>query len=116
MKLSDLGALPKDENGPAFAEPWEAQAFAVAVMLHEAGAFTWNEWAEALGAQIQAHPARSYYECWLAALEGLTEAKGLISMAERHNRIDDWDEAARATPHGQPIELSRLSRARGTAR
>ncbi len=95
------------EEEPVFAEPWEAQAFAMAVKLNEAGHFTWAEWAEALGAELAAHPHENYYECWLAALEELVERKGLMSAAERLRRVNEWDRAARATPHGQPIVLSR---------
>ena len=29
-----LPALPRDHEGPVFAEPWQAQAFAMAVRLH----------------------------------------------------------------------------------
>ena len=116
MQLSDLDSLPRDESGPVFAEPWEAQAFAMAVRLNEAGVFTWREWAEALGAEIHAQPERGYYDSWLAALERLVEAKGLIGTSERLERIAAWDEAARATPHGQPIDLSRSWPARGTPR
>ena len=107
MKLSDSTAIPKDDDGPIFAEPWEAQAFAMAVKLHEAGVFTWNEWAEMLGAQLKAEPQRPYYESWLTAFEKLVEAKGVMTEPERLARIDAWDEAARATPHGRPIVLSR---------
>lgn len=95
------------EAEPVFAEPWEAQAFAMAVKLNEAGHFTWSEWAETLAAELAAHPNESYYECWLAALEVLVERKGLTSSSERARRVDEWDRAARATPHGQPIVLSR---------
>ena len=107
MKLSESERLPKDGDGPVFAEPWEAQAFAMAVKLNEAGVFGWSEWAETLGAELKGHPARPYYESWLAALERLVEAKGVLSEQERLARIDAWDRAAKATPHGQPIELSR---------
>jgi nitrile hydratase accessory protein len=93
------------EQEPAFREPWEAQAFAMAVKLNEAGHFTWNEWAEVLGAEIAAHPNRAYYENWLSAFEDLLERKNLMSSAEREHRIQEWDQAARATPHGKPIEL-----------
>ena len=65
-------------DGPVFAEPWEAQAFAMAVKLNEAGVFAWNEWAETLGAELKAQPERPYYESWLAALEKLVEAKGVM--------------------------------------
>ena len=107
MKLSDTPSIPKDDDGPVFAEPWEAQAFAMAVKLHEKGVFTWHEWAETLGAELKAEPQHPYYESWLAALEKLVEAKGVMSEAERHARVDAWDRAARATPHGQPIVLNR---------
>ena len=60
-----------------------------------------------MGREIKAQVARSYYECWLAALERLVEEKRLMSEAERLARIDAWDRAAKATPHGQPIEVVR---------
>ena len=88
-----------------FNEPWEAQAFAMAVSLHEKGLFSWKEWAAALAQEISADSSRSYYESWLATLEKLVEAKKVMSEAERLARIDAWDQAARATPHGKPIEL-----------
>ena len=105
--------LPRDEQGrPVFREPWEAQAFAMAVRLHEAGHFTWNEWAQALAEEIQAAQAAgdpdlgdTYYRHWLAALERLVTAKRLVSMQELAQRKAEWAEAARATPHGAPIEL-----------
>ena len=107
MKLADSERLPKDSDGPVFAEPWEAQAFAMAVKLNEAGVFGWGEWAEALGAELKAHPFRPNYESWLAALERLVEAKGVMSESERLARVAAWDRAAKATPHGAPIDLSR---------
>ena len=107
MKLFDSERLPKDADGPVFAEPWEAQAFAMAVKLNEAGVFQWGEWAETLGAELKAEPERPYYESWLAALEKLVEAKGVMSGPERLARVEAWDRAAKATPHGQPIDLSR---------
>ena len=96
---------PPDD--PVFNEPWEAQAFAMTVCLNGKGLFTWTEWAETLGAEIAAQGSRSYYECWLAALEKLVEDKRMMTEAERLARIDAWDRAARATPHGKPIELKR---------
>ena len=107
LKLAESERLPKDDDGPVFAEPWEAQAFAMAVKLSEAGVFGWGEWAETLGAQLKSHPQRPYYESWLAALETLVQAKGVLSEAERLARVEAWDRAAKATPHGQPIVLNR---------
>jgi nitrile hydratase accessory protein len=103
--ISGSLTLSRFEQEPIFAAPWEAEAFAMAVKLHERGVFTWSEWAEALGAEIKAHPDRAYYESWLAALERLAESKQLMTSAERHQRIAAWDHAARHTPHGKPIEL-----------
>jgi nitrile hydratase accessory protein len=107
LNTSELPGLPRDDDGPVFREPWEAQAFAMAVKLHEAGVFSWPEWAEALGAELSNMPGRHYYECWLAALEAMAERKGITTASERIERIAAWDRAARATPHGRPIVLSR---------
>lgn len=98
-----------DPESP-FRAPWEAQAFALTVKLHERGVFTWNEWTAALTAEIRRggpDDGTRYYEFWLAALEGLVRAKGLASADELEHRAHEWDEAARATPHGKPIELKR---------
>ncbi len=111
-RLPDLPALPRDDQGPVFRAPWEAQAFAMAVRLHEAGHFTWPEWAERLAAEIRRAQARgdpdvgtTYYEHWLAALEGIVAEKGLVGAEELARRKAAWAEAARRTPPGQPIEL-----------
>ena len=108
--LDALPALPRDVDGPVFAEPWHAQAFAMTVELNAAGVFAWSEWAETLGAELaEARPDASgddaYYTAWLAALEKMLDRKGVIPAAERSSREAAWDRAARATPHGQPIEL-----------
>ena len=112
MKLSDSARLPRDADGPVFAEPWEAQAFAMAVALHEAGLFGWAEWADHLSAEIRraqaagdADTGETYYRHWLAALERLVVEKGAATPAGLAERRDAWDRAARATPHGQPILL-----------
>ena len=98
-------SLPED---PVFAEPWQAQAFALTVKLHEAGAFTWTEWAEALSAELKGDPADDgsrYYEHWLAALERLVTRLGLAPPDALAARKQDWAEAYRRTPHGRPVEL-----------
>ena len=114
-RAPDLPALPQDEAGaPVFREPWEAQAFAMAVRLHEAGHFTWPEWAERLAGEIKRAQAAgdpdrgdTYYHHWLRALEGLVAEKGLVGVQELRQRKADWEAAARSTPHGKPIELRR---------
>ena len=98
-----------DAGERAFREPWEAQAFALAVALHEKGLFTWREWAAALAHEIAAagevDKGEDYYGHWLAALEKLVVARGAASGQALSEARDAWDRAARATPHGMPIEL-----------
>ena len=110
-----LPKLPRDEDGPVFAEPWQAQAFAMAVKLSQDGHFTWKEWAATLADELQAAAGRGepddgsrYYEYWLAALERLVMAKRLADEPELLNRKEAWADAYRHTPHGKPVELRRL--------
>jgi nitrile hydratase accessory protein len=112
-----LPRLPIDQDGPVFAEPWQAQAFAMAVRLSEQGPFTWKEWAAALADELQAAADRGvpddgsrYYEHWLAALERLVIAKGLSDPAAMLERKEAWADAYRHTPHGTPVELRDSSR------
>ena len=114
LDIDNLPALPRDDAGPVFNAPWEAQAFAMAVELHRRGVFTWREWADALAAEIAHACAQKdwddgshYYERWLAALEKLVAEKNVVGEADMARRVDEWDNAARATPHGKPIELHR---------
>jgi nitrile hydratase accessory protein len=104
--------MPINSEGPVFREPWEAQAFAMAVALRERGAFTATEWAETLGAEIKRAQAAgdpdtgdTYYRHWLAALERIVAAKQLSDPATLQRYSDAWGHAARRTPHGTPIEL-----------
>jgi nitrile hydratase accessory protein len=115
-QFGKLAARRRDEGGPVFAEPWQAQAFALAVRLSEAGHFSWTEWAEALGTELKAAAARGapddgrdYYTHWLSALERLVTEKGLADPAALNARKDAWAEAYRTTPHGRPVELPRAS-------
>ena len=111
-RLAALPRLPRDEGGPVFAEPWQAQAFALAVKLSEAGHFTWKEWAATLAGELENAAGRGepddgshYYDHWLAALERLVTAKGLTDPAALVERKEAWADAYRHTPHGKPIEL-----------
>jgi nitrile hydratase accessory protein len=95
-----------------FAEPWQAQAFALAVKLSEEGHFTWKEWAAALADELKAAADRGepddgsqYYDHWLAALERLVTAKGLADREALVARKAAWADAYRHTPHGKPVEL-----------
>jgi nitrile hydratase accessory protein len=115
-RLAALPRLPRDSGGPVFAEPWEAQAFALAVKLSELGYFTWKEWAAVLADELKAAASRGeaddgsrYYHHWLAALERLVTAKGLTDSAALLARKEAWAEAYRRTPHGKPVDLATSS-------
>jgi nitrile hydratase accessory protein len=106
--------IPKDEGGPIFEEPWQAQAFAMTVQMHEAGHFKWTEWADIFGAEIAAATKAGrgcgngdYYACWLTALEKLMAQKQFVSQPERAQRHEEWLQAHLHTPHGEPVELKK---------
>jgi nitrile hydratase accessory protein len=108
----ELPGIPRDDDGPVFREPWEAQAFAMALALHDRGLFSWNEWADALAGEIRrAQPSgdpdsgETYYRHWLATLEGLIVKKGVASSDTLARTRDAWDRACDRTPHGAPIVL-----------
>ena len=111
--LQALPPLPREKEGPVFAEPWEAQAFALAVKLSEHGYFTWKEWAGALAGELKAAVDRGepdddgsqYYHHWVAALERLVTEKGLTDSPALLARKEAWGDAYRHTPHGKPVVL-----------
>jgi nitrile hydratase accessory protein len=77
-------SIPRNAEGPVFREPWEAEAFALALSLNQRGLFTWTEWAATLGEEIKKAQAagdpdtgETYYRHWLATLERIVAAKGL---------------------------------------
>lgn len=114
----DLPGLPRDDDGPVFGAPWQAQAFALALALHERGVFTWPEWAAALTDAIRRAQAAgdpdlgdTYYRHWLDALEALVIAKGVADADRLHALEHAWEAAAARTPHGRPIELTDAERA-----
>jgi nitrile hydratase accessory protein len=114
QRLAGSPGIPRDAEGPVFAEPWQAQAFALAVQLNAEGAFTGTEWAQALSRELARDPTDDgsrYYEHWVAALEALAAGRGLAAPSEMAERKAEWAEAYRRTPHGAPIELAAARRA-----
>ncbi len=102
-----------DASEPVFREPWQAQAFSLAVHLIESGSISWQDWAEALGAEIAgaaetgiAEDGSGYYELWLRALEKLVTAAGLVAPGELSDLREAWRQAYQDTPHGQPVQLA----------
>ena len=106
------GVSQAQDGSPVFAEPWQAQAVAMVLSLHQRGLYTWPEWARALAEQIasaQAHGdvdrGDTYYRHWLTALESIVTGKGAATRDELTQTQQAWDRAADRTPHGQPIQL-----------
>jgi nitrile hydratase accessory protein len=109
----DVPGMPRNDQGPVFREPWEAQSFAMALALHRAGVFAWPEWAAMLANEIKRAQAagdpdtgETYYRHWQATLERMVAEKGLTDPAAIHRHADAWSHAARRTPHGTPIVLT----------
>jgi nitrile hydratase accessory protein len=105
-------SIPHNEEGPVFREPWQAEAFALALSLNARGLFTWTEWAATLGEEIKKAQAagdpdtgETYYHHWLNTLERIVAAKGLTDAATLARTRDAWEQACERTPHGTPIEL-----------
>ena len=80
-----MPVLEKNHAGPVFKEPWQAQVFAMAVTLSEAGLFSWQEWSSELGASIQSRQKKgdpddgeTYYLNWLKTQEKILSRKNLI--------------------------------------
>ncbi|WP_353008863.1 nitrile hydratase accessory protein [Mesorhizobium sp. M0977] len=113
MKRRETGsvaiALPAGVEAPVFAQPWQAEAFAMTVALHDNGLFSWSEWADALSAEVKrpgaARDGHDYYKHWLAALKKLLSAKGVAGRSDVDSLAAAWERAAHATPHGKPILL-----------
>lgn len=106
-----ISGLPRDAEGaPVFAEPWQAQVFAMTVHLNERGVFSWSEWAEVFSAELY-QPGRcvdgsDYFEAWAVALSRLLSELSITSERELDQLTHRWQAAALATPHGQPIRLT----------
>lgn len=95
-----------ESTGAAFAEPWQAQLFAITLAMHEAGHFDWPQWVAYLSRAIREAQADgdpdlgdTYWLHWLAALERLLHDKGLagpLQLASRREAIRAYSRVARS--------------------
>ena len=104
--------IPRGPEGPVFREPWEAQAFAMTLALHNRGLFSWSEWTAVLGDEIKRAQAsgdpdtgETYYRHWLAALEHIVAEKRITDIATLARYRVAWARAAERTLHGAAIVL-----------
>jgi nitrile hydratase accessory protein len=110
--LAALPRLPRDADDPVFAEPWQAEAFALAVRLSAQGHFSWKEFATVLTDELKADAqlghtddGSRYYHSWLTALEHLVVKKRLADGSALQARKEAWADAYRRTAHGKPVKL-----------
>jgi nitrile hydratase accessory protein len=104
---SDLRQLAAPEE-VAFAEAWQAHAYAIAFELHRAGLFTWDEWTKTLGARLRERPnddGNEYYAAWLEAVETLVIEKGAVTAPDLAALKEAWRNAYETTPHGKQVAL-----------
>lgn len=108
-----LKPLASVDGEAAFDEAWQAEALAIADTLVQNGLFSAEDWSQALGAALhQAEAAgaaddqQTYYQCVLAALESLVAQHSEIDRQALDGKREDWEQAYRSTPHGQPVKLS----------
>lgn len=75
-ELEGVAAIPRDEEGPVFAAPWEARTFALVRSLCEQGHYRWKDFQKHLIVQIAEDEAGAreagakpppYYESFQAA-------------------------------------------------
>lgn len=92
-QMDGVAALPRANGELVFAAPWEGRAFGVAVVLHDQGAYPWDDFRDRLIAEIAAAGSdelpSGYYACWLASLEKLLIARGILTEAELDARTEE---------------------------
>lgn len=110
--IAEPGPLRGRDGESLFAEPWQAEIVALAAAMVQQGRFSAHKWSETLGAEIRqamasgaADNAATYYQCVLAAVEGLAKASALVTADQLAHRKAQWIHAYEHTPHGHPVEL-----------
>jgi nitrile hydratase accessory protein len=93
----DGPAAPPRANGElVFAAPWESRAFGLVVTLVDGGRFAYDDFRTRLITRIGEHPARPYWESWLAALEdvlgGVVDEAAVVARATALREVDDHED------------------------
>lgn len=113
--MDEQVALPRKNGELVFEAPWEARAFGLAVALNETGVYPWSDFSQGLAREIAVAEAgegpSTYYERWLATLERLVIAKGLVTpeeldaMVAEHALLDDHDHDDHEHHHHHEYDL-----------
>ena len=92
--MDGASALPRKNGELVFEAPWEGRAFGMAVALSDERLYQWDEFRARLIDEITqadaTNASTTYYERWLAALESLLTARGVITPAELDNRAAEY--------------------------
>jgi cobaltochelatase CobN len=84
--LGPAAGIPRKNGELVFEAPWQGRAFGLAVALSESGVFAWEDFRQALIAEIGAAETRGgefrYYDAWLAALERVLAARAVVTGGE----------------------------------
>jgi nitrile hydratase accessory protein len=92
--MAGPAALPRLNGEIDFGAPWEGRAFGVAVALCDQSLYAWGDFRDGLVAEIAAGEnagvPSGYYKRWLAALENLVIARGLVRLVELDARTTDY--------------------------
>jgi hypothetical protein len=106
--------LKARDGEPRFAEPWQAQALAMADLLIKSGVIAPEAWTDTLKVELrraseegQPDHSATYWGAVLSALESVMISGQRISRAELLHRRDEWERAYLDTPHGHPVQLLR---------
>ena len=111
------GPLKSRDNEPAFDEPWQAQAMAMANMLMRSNIVSSAQWADALAQELlkaessgERDDTEAYFAAVISALEHILIDGKNVSRPELDRRRHEWEHAYMDAPHGQPVLLPGTSR------
>lgn len=96
-------AVPFGGEGATFDAPWQARAFGLAVALADHDPDAWREFQRRIGETVgradpetmQENLEATYYERWLACLEGVLVERGLLTADELDERAAEFTEGDR---------------------
>ncbi|WP_436348563.1 nitrile hydratase accessory protein [Natronorubrum sp. FCH18a] len=96
-ELIELSGKTAGTEESTFDSPAQARAFGLVLALSREGAFEWDEFQQQLidriatdDGSLETETEATYYDHWIAALEGLLREKGELSTAELEERAAEF--------------------------